>query len=41
MREAYLEAYGGSGEARDRCASLFDDRLASLAADAFSQEAAS
>lgn len=39
MREDYLEAFGGIGEARDRCAASFDERLASLAAEAFAEEA--
>ncbi len=38
MREDYLEAYGGEGEARDRCAAQFDEQLASMASEAFSQE---
>ena len=38
MREDYLESFGGVGEARDRCATGFDERLASLAAEAFAED---
>lgn len=39
LREDFLETFGGIGEARDRCAADFDERLASLAAEAFAEEA--